>query len=269
MDSARDRINNWFEKYEVPWEIFMVLMAVVFVVIAFLPDHRALDLIDYGISAFFLTEFTIRILAARSRTHYLLHHWMDVVALIPAIPGYQDNASVARVARVARLLRLLMILRLLGAVDRITNHVRGVTAQPGLTYLIAIIVALVFGTAAVNFFAERHIEGTLFDSYSSSVYWAIVTVTTTGYGDITPTTALGRSMSATLMVGGLILWSLLTASVIAYISELARARRRQVSRPVEEASSKLGNLDDLSPDELVALRGTITALIDDRLGKKT
>ncbi|MEK7777970.1 MAG: ion transporter, partial [Chloroflexota bacterium] len=216
MDHLRNRINNWFDRHEVAWELFMVAMAILFVVLAFAPEHRLFVVIDIVISAFFITEFTIRILATRSRSHYLLHHWMDVIALIPTIPGYSQDATLARMAR---LLRLLMILRLLGALDRITHHVRGVTTQPGLTYLIGIIVVLVLGAAGINYFAERDIEGTQFDSYSSAIYWAVVTVTTTGYGDITPKGALGRSMAGMLMVGGLILWSLLTASVINYLSE--------------------------------------------------
>ncbi|MBI4200189.1 MAG: potassium channel family protein [Chloroflexi bacterium] len=264
MEQLRDRINGWFEKHEVPWELFMVAWAIIFVVLAFLPGHPIFKVIDVGISIFFVTEFCVRILAARSRSHYLLHHWMDLVALVPAIPGYQDNATAARLVR---LLRLLMVLRLLGALDRITHHIRGVTAQPGLTYLIAIIIVMVFGAAAVNYFVERDIQNTLYDSYSSAVYWAIVTVTTTGYGDITPKTALGRSMSAMLMIGGLILWSLLTASVINYLSEIARSRRHHVDQALEELKGKLDRLDSLSPDELLSLKGAVAAIVDRRLEK--
>ena len=263
MDPLRDRINIWFDKHEVAWELFMVALAIIFVVLAFVPGHRLFVVIDIVISAIFITEFTIRILAARSRSYYLLHHWMDVIALIPAIPGYSEDATIARMAR---FLRLLMILRLLGALDRLTHHVRGVTAQPGLTYLIGIITALVFGAAGVNYFAEQSIHNTPFDSYSSALYWAVVTVTTTGYGDIAPKSALGRSMAATLMIGGLILWSLLTASVINYLSELSKARHHNASNPLmEELKGKLDRLDQMSRDELTSLKGSVDALVDQRL----
>jgi len=260
VEQVRDRINQWFESHEVAWEIFMVVLAVVFVVLAFLPRRDVLTFTEAVISIVFVSEFTVRIVAARSRRHYLLHHWMDLVALLPALPGYHN----ATVARMARLLRLLMILRLLGAMDRMTNHIRGVTAQPGLTYLIAMITVMVLAIAGIDYFVERgQYEG--LNSYSKAVYWALVTVTTTGYGDIAPQTPLGRAMATLLMIGGLILWSLLTASIINYTSELSRARHRPQNNAVEELKGKLDRLDSMSRDELVALRGAVLALVDQRL----
>lgn len=263
MKLVRERINQWFDRYEVPWELFMVSLAILFVVLAFVPGHPVLAVVDLGISVFFVVEFTIRISAARSRSQYLLHHWMDLVALLPALPGYQHNATWARMAR---LLRLLMILRLLGALDRITHHVRGVTAQPGLTYLIAAIAVMVLAVAGISYGVERAQNEGL-DSYSKAIYWALVTVTTTGYGDIVPRTPLGRALATVLMIGGLVLWSLLTASIINYLSELSRGRQRPHSPVVEEVKAKLDRLDSLSRDELASLKGMVTALLDLRLEK--
>lgn len=266
MEQIREGINNWFEKHQVAWELFMVLLAIVFVVTGFLPREPFILALDIAISAFFVTEFAVRIAASRSRAQYLLNHWMDIVALLPAIPGYQ-NASVARMAR---LLRLLMVLRLLGAVDRIMKHVRGVTAQPGLTYLTGLIVVMVLSVAAVGYFVERGINDGL-DSYSDAIYWALVTVTTTGYGDIVPKTPLGRSLASLLMIGGLVLWSLLTASIIGYINGLTSPRSGRGPRngksslAIDELKVKLDNLDSLSGDDLVSLKGSVTALIDSRM----
>ena len=229
MERLRDRINGWFEKNEVVWEVVMVVLAILFVVFGFLPRRPLFVNIDLGISLFFLAEFTLRFSAARSRSHYLLHHWMDVVALLPTIPAYQD----ASFARIVRLLRLLMILRLLGALDRITHHVRGVTAQPGLTYLLAVMTVLVLGVAGINY-ALEHTQNEGLSSYSSAIYWAIVTVTTTGYGDIVPKTPLGRAMGSLLMVGGLILWSLLTASIINYLTEFVG----RIGRPARHVGAE-------------------------------
>ena len=87
-----------------------------------------------------------------------------------------------------------------------------------------------------------------------------------GYGDIVPKSPLGRTMAATLMIGGLILLSLLTASIINYLTELSKARHHNTSGPLmEELKAKLDRLDQLSGDELASLKGSVAALVDRRL----
>jgi len=257
---VRDRITAWFERNTVRWELFMAALAIAFVVLRFLPVRGpAITGVELAISAFFLAEFLLRIGASRARMNYLLNHWMDLVAIFPTIPGYQDAAF----ARMARLLRLLIVLRLLGSVDRFMTHVRGVTAQPGLTYLVGVITVLVAGGGAVAFFAERGSNPTM-DSYSKAVYWAVITVTTVGYGDILPITSLGRSMAGLIVIGGLVLWSLLTASIISYLTELTK-RKPDGNPAVEDLKERLDRLDSMSRDEMLSLQGALNALLDSRI----
>lgn len=259
----RDRVTAWFDRNTVRWESFMALLAIAFVALGFLPFHgAALTSVELAISAFFLVEFVLRIGASRARGQYLLNHWMDLVAVFPTIPGYQDAAFV----RMARLLRLLMVLRLLGAVDRFMTHVRGVTAQPGLTYLVGVITVLVMGGGAVAFFGERASNPGM-DSYSKAVYWAVITVTTVGYGDILPMTSLGRAMAGLIVVGGLVMWSLLTASIVSYLAELT-GKKPDGNAAVEDAKGKLDRLNSLSRDELLSLRGALDALLDNRIAER-
>ena len=266
MELLRDKINQWFDRHEVAWELFMSLMVLVFIGLSFLPGHPLAVTVDVVISLGFVAEFTVRLAASRSRRLYLLHHWMDVVALIPVLPLYRDTPW----ARAFRLLRLLMALRLLGALDRVTHHVTGVTAQPGLTYLVVLILLLVFSAAGIVYLAEgssppgaeRNEE---LDSYTKALYSALLNVATESGAQ--PRTGLGKSMVLLLMFGGLILSSLLTASIITYLNELIKAGQKRHNPAVEDVKARLDRLDDLHADELRSLRGAVLAIIDHRISQ--
>lgn len=118
----RKLIERFFDKHEVSWEVFMIVLAIVFVVIGYLPDYMdfspesldVLDNLDLGITAFFALEFIIRLLIASSRKGYLKGHWLDLIAIMPVVRWLRFF----RVARILRLLRLARLVRVLNSFDR-------------------------------------------------------------------------------------------------------------------------------------------------------
>jgi len=94
------------------------------------------------------------------------------------------------------------------------------TFQRERVFILAYSVALLVVLGGAGFFLTEALEGRdLLQHFGRALWWAIVTVTTVGYGDVTPTTLWGRLVGAALMVGGLVMFSLVTATVASIFVE--------------------------------------------------
>ena len=258
---ARKSLRSFFVRYEVPWEITMMALAVVFVALGFLPDvvhmgpqgHSLVDKIDWAITFLFALEFAVRIGIAPSRKRYLRDHWTDLVAIIPFFRIFR----VARLARVVRLLRLLLLIRFFRDLDLAFLHLKGIGRQWGFFKFLIATVVIAAAAAGVATMAERDVNPSM-TSYPQALWWAVATLTTVGYGDVVPITTVGRLAAVVMMVGGFVLWSLFIASTVAYLSS---PRRKDEEPIIAELKGKLDRLSDMSEGELIALQGALDALI--------
>lgn len=142
-----------------------------------------------GIWLFFLIEYLWRLRLAPSRRAYAATHLFDLVALV--FPP----------------------LRVLWAIA----PVRTVIRQPGLgVFLVSTLIA-VFASAGLVFALERHASGANIDSFGDALWWAFGSVTTVGYGDHTPVSGLGRSVAGGVILVGVVLYSVVTAHITAYV----------------------------------------------------
>ena len=93
----RKTLQKFFHLHEVAWEIFMIVLAVCFVIMGFLPDWidfsesslETLMIVDWSITFFFILEFAVRIGIAPSKKKYLKDHWLDLIALIPSVRWFR------------------------------------------------------------------------------------------------------------------------------------------------------------------------------------
>ncbi len=114
----RERFNAFVVRHEVPWELTMAVLAILFVVVGFASDDAgpglapSLEAIDLALTAVFVAEFTSRFLASHDRLGYLRGHWIDLVALIPSGRGL----------RLLRLVRLLRRVRAFAGIYRVLIH---------------------------------------------------------------------------------------------------------------------------------------------------
>ena len=124
-------------------------------------------------------------------------------------------------------------------------------------FLIAAILLLLNG-AVLIYFVERAAPGSNIHTVGESMWWAIVTVTTVGYGDLFPVTLYGRVVASAVMIIGLITLAVITANVSAAFNE--QARRRRIADPAGAGAEAL-DLDDLRRlrDQLDVLLATAEA----------
>lgn len=255
------------ERYEAPWEIFMMALAVAFVLLGFVPHWLhfgpgALSLvnrIDWAITALFALEFAMRFGVASSRKQYVKEHWLDLVAIIPFFRIFR----VARLARVARLLRLLILIRFFRDLDTTYFHLKGIGRQLGFFKFLIATAAVVATAAEIALAAERSVNP-LMATYPDALWWAVVTVATVGYGDVVPVTLTGRLAGVVIIVGGFIMWTLFIASATTYF---AKPHRHDQDPIIDEMKTKLDRLDELSEGEVVALGGALDALLRNKRQK--
>ncbi|CAF1389558.1 unnamed protein product [Rotaria magnacalcarata] len=162
--------------------------------------------------SYFTIEFILRLLSAPSYNKFVLsiYNWVDLSAIIPyfVILGLElshqkseVDASLISGLRVFRILRFLRLIKIYLIFTQLKSfRVLSATLKESfLDFIIFIIIlallAFLFGTG--TYFAEESSNGQMFDSIPKATYWGIITITTVGYGDMYPTTVIGRILACT------------------------------------------------------------------------
>lgn len=155
------------------------------------------------------------------RVRFLLTHPLDVLALF--VPLF-------RALRVAGLLRHVPFLA-----GRTGSAVRGSVVAHALVYATVFVYVIALATLSV----ERDAPGASITTFGDAAWWAIVTLTTVGYGDVYPVTTAGRFLAALLMGGGIVIVGTTSAIVVSYISERVTVARTtgDDGQPPSSASS--------------------------------
>jgi voltage-gated potassium channel len=209
--SLRDAFNGWFVTHEVAWELAMAALAIVYVALGFIVDDATAEqpeiaAAELALTGIFALEFGSRILAARSRLGHFRGHWIDVIALAPPI----------RVARVLRLLRLLRLVRAFAGIYRAALHVNGLARHKGFAWLLFAWLGVMAVCSAWLYIAEHGVNKAV-DNPFDALWWGVVTLTTVGYGDVTPVTQEGRLAAMALMLLGIGLFGAITATITSYL----------------------------------------------------
>lgn len=163
-----------------------------------------LRLAEWFFTALFAIEYALRLLAVRYPWRYARSFFgiVDLLTVLPTpvsllLPG----AQALLVVRVVRLLRVFRILKLASFLWQATVLVHALRAsRQKITVFLGAVLTLVVLAGALMYLVEGPRHG--FDSIPRGMYWAIVTVTTVGFGDITPRTPLGQTIASVLMIMG-------------------------------------------------------------------
>jgi len=189
----------------------------------------------------FVAEYVARLWSAKERRRYFMRHLPDLA--IVALP-------MLRPLRVLRLLRLLVLFRVLNR--KAANALQG---RVPLYVSISAATLVVCGALAV-LDAERGQPGSNIETFGQALWWAVVTVTTVGYGDHFPVTTTGRFVAVGLMIGGVALIGVVTASFAAWFIDRVQdqdeaeqaATRRDIHRTQRDLAAIMERLDTLTAE---------------------
>ena len=213
-DETRPQYLHLQRQWERPLDLLVILAALATIPIVILQerqfDHLAVSVIDWVIWAIFLVEYVFGITVVKSRKSYVRRNWLGLAVIVFSFPLLPDLLASIRVVRVARIARLIRVLAVTG---RGLRAMRSSLAGQSLVYVGALTTLLTFSAAGLMSVIEPE---TVNSDFASSLWWAVVTVTTVGYGDIAPVTPIGRALAVVLMLSGLGLLSTLAASISAY-----------------------------------------------------
>lgn len=245
---ALDRFVRWTE-----WPL--LALAVMMIPILIIPavshtpggERSLLDDLDWAIWAVFVVEYIVRLVLAADRRAFVRHNLFDL-ALV-AIPMLRP----LRVARVARALRVTRLGMLLGSG---TQRSKGSLRNAAVLYALVVSGALTLLCSVLILDAERGDPKANIRSYGDAIWWALTTVSTVGYGDHYPVTALGKVVAMVLIVAGVSLFGVVTAAVASYFVE--HVAKDATASEGESVEARLGRLEEAAARiEAALVRGPV------------
>lgn len=175
--------------------------------------------LDVGFSLFFLVEYVLKLWVAPRKWYFVRTHWIDLLAILPILRVFRIGKAV-RLLKLFRLLRILRIGRIMHQrASSISSEVQRRSAE-NMIVVVYLIFSLLFGTIGVLVFEKGTNPG--FETLGDGLWWCVVTLTTVGYGDISPQTVGGKVVAAIIMFIGLSFYALLTGLLSSVIIERTR-----------------------------------------------
>lgn len=161
-----------------------------------------LFVLNAGFTLLFTVEYGMRIYCTRRPTRYMRSFFgiVDLLAILPFYIGLFIPSTrfldVIKILRMLRIFRVLKMAQYVGEADLLKNALIASRRKIGIFLVTVMTIVVIVGS--MMYIIEGETNG--FTSIPRSVYWAIVTVTTVGYGDISPGTPLGQTLAACLMI---------------------------------------------------------------------
>ncbi|MCS3529474.1 ion transporter [Chryseobacterium sp. JUb7] len=199
--------------------------------------HYTFIILEWIISVFFTAEYWSRIAVLKNKKHYIFSFFgiIDFLALVPFyLSFFFPVTKYFLIFRMLRMLRVFRVFNLLDFMNDGTVIVRALKNSSRKIYiflLFLIIFSVIVGS--LMFMVEGGRPG--FETIPQSIYWAVVTVTTVGYGDVSPITPMGKFFAVVLMLAGY--------SIIAVPTGIVTAEMRNKRQNLEKICERCGNED--------------------------
>ncbi len=235
---SQDRYDRFAQAVDTPMLVITILWLPVLIIPLVTQVHGAtkesLEAIDFTVWALFALEYVVKFTLAPDRWHYFKTHILELIVVV--VPFLRPLRVVVGLARV-------------GVVFAETlRRGRSILTHNGLHFVLLAVAALVFVCAGLVTVAERHARGANIHDYGQGLWWAIVTVTTVGYGDRYPVTAFGQGVAVFLMLVGIGLLGALTATLASYfVQEKSNATEERLERIEAMLAQLLSSGEGVNP----------------------
>ena len=201
-------------------------------------DSHALYFVvlDWTFFVLFSIEYLLRIYIEPRKRDFIFSFYglIDLLAILPSlflVPGFR----VLKILRFLRIFRIFKATRFILAVDRLTEALNEVRRE--LLALVILSLMLVYLAACGIYYFEREVQPEAFGSILGSMWWAVVTLTTVGYGDVYPTTPGGKIFTALVTLIGVGLVAIPSGLLASVLTE-ARVGRKKAEESEENVENE-------------------------------
>lgn len=240
MTKTEKKLSPWRHKlYEIIYEadtkagkwfdlilLFAILLSVTAVMLESVNSIEAkygeeLRIIEWFFTILFTLEYIARLISIGKPLKYIYSFYgiIDLISIIPTYLGiFISGTHTLAIIRSIRLLRVFRILKLAQFINEANLLARALKAsRPKIIVFLFALISLIFILGTLMYLIETPESG--FTSIPRSIYWAIVTLTTVGYGDIAPQTVLGQTLASFIMIIGYAIIAVPTGIVGAEIAK--------------------------------------------------
>ena len=243
------KINKKISKQFI-YELFMAILAIIAVILAILDitetmtlsEHLYLAIIDFIILIIFWIDYIVRLILAKNKKQFFKENIFDLLAILPF-------SSLLRAFRFARLFRLVKLSKALKATrllkfslffKRIERTFSQFFKTNAFGYMMLVTLFLIIFSSCTLYIFE---QGNSINNFGDALWFSLVTMTTVGYGDISPITNTGRIVSALLMIFGIGLIGFVTSTVTQFIIERQSSSNKKNTGSCKEQILDLTSLD--------------------------
>lgn len=188
--------------------LFLIVVSIITLSIETLPNlnpatKKKLDILEVVITVFFTIEYVARIAFSQKKSKYIFSFFgiLDLIAILPFYLSLGVDLRAVRAFRLFRIFRILKLAKYDVAMARLGKAFSYMRKEISIFLFTTFI--LLYLSAALVYFFEHPAQPEKFQSIFHSLWWAVCTLTTVGYGDVYPITALGRILTFIILMLGM------------------------------------------------------------------
>lgn len=239
----QDTFDKKLSLRTVIYEIVFGILAIISVIFAIIDIRSGLSswqqYTDLAIWVIFVIDYAVRLIISKSKKIFIKNNVLDLIAIIP----FNSALRILRSFKFLRLLKFVKILkmaRLIALLGRFFKKIKAFLDINGFKYILLFSIVLIFiGGLSISYIENK--------TLSDGIWWAFVTTTTVGYGDISPSTGIGRIIACILMIVGVGLIGSLTSTITSYFMRFGNKHETCISNDKVNMVLKLYN--ELNDDE--------------------
>lgn len=223
--------------------LWLILLSVLTVMLESIPELGqefpfTFKVIEYTVTVLFTMEYLLRIFVSPRPIKYIFSIWgvIDLMAILPTYLSFLITGThylvVVRILRLLRVFRILKLVRFNSESRVLIEALKASSYKISIFLLTVVAITTLMGT--IMYVIEGGEKG--FTSIPQSIYWAIVTITTVGYGDMVPHTVVGKILSSFAMILGYAIIAVPTGIVTI---ELSKSNQKKSPRPCANCNSQM------------------------------
>ena len=196
----------------------------------------------------FALDYFTRLFLAKDRAKFIKSNIIDLISIIPINSAFQS----IRILRLSKLLKFVKVFRSVSLILKFRKFIDRFLKTNNFNYIIWITLFTLFLGAIGIHFAENI-------SIGNALWWSFVTITTVGYGDISPVTPLGRIIAGIIMLVGIGFLGMLTGTIATFFLNKNHNTKFK-SQTIEDIKTRLDNFEELNIDDINNIYNAIIAL---------